>query len=466
MSLPRLRDHLSARSLLALGVAARLLVALAAGDRFQPVADGTFFHLHAARLAEGLGYTIADGDSARPVAHYPVGYPAVLSAAYRLLGPGPGSGAWLNAVVGAVAAWALLSASRGFDEGARARLALAFALSPALVIYTPALMTEGFTAALYALVFAGALWSTSARRGVVALGSALFGVAAGLAVLVRPQSVLWVASALLLLVVLQRTRRAAVAAAASGAIALAVVIPWTARNCAVMDRCVLVSANDGWNLLIGTNPAADGTWAEVIVPPECEALSGEGAVNACFARAARHEISQRPLEWLALAPRKLSRTFDYAGAGPWYLHASNPSLFPFEAKVATGALETLVTRGTLLVALWGLLRSTWPSVRPRRLAALAVALAACPLGAPGHLVFGVLALKAGWSPAEPLARRLPWALAGALVLGTALVHVVFFGAGRYALVLVPALAIGAALSHRDGAPRGEGERDARVLTRL
>jgi hypothetical protein len=440
-----------------------LLLALVAGDRFPPVAVGTYFHLHAVRLAEGLGYSIADGDSVRPVAHYPVGYPAALSLAVRVLGTGPGSGAWLNAVVGGAAAWALLAAARPLDASARARLAGAFALSPALLLYTPALMTEGFTAALYALAFAGAMWTTSARRARVAWGSLLLGGAAGVAVLVRPQSIVWLAAALLLLVVLQRTRRAFVSAAASAAVAMAIVAPWTARNCGALDECVLVSANDGWNLLIGTNQAADGTWAEVIVPPECEGLSGEAAVNSCFARAARDEISRRPLEWLALAPRKLSRTFDYAGAGPWYLHASNPSVFPLGAKVAAGAFETLVIRGTLLFALLGVLRATWPAARPRRLAAIAAALALCPLGAPGYLVFGALGLRSGWSSGEPLERRVPWALAGVLVLSTAVVHVIFFGAGRYALVLTPALALGAALggSSAGAAPTLRAARELR-----
>jgi hypothetical protein len=450
--------------LLALGVGARFLIALVVGDRFPPVADGTYFHLHAVRLAQGLGYTVADGDATRAVAHYPVGYPAALSAAVRLLGSGPGSGAWLNAAVGSLAAWALVAAWRdptsSFDSGARTWLALSFALSPALLIYTPALMTEGFTAALYALVFAGAWWATSPHGRVVAAGSLVLGGAAGLAILVRPQSILWIVSALVLLVALQRTRRALASAAAAAVVAAVIVGPWTARNCAEMDRCVFVSANDGWNLLIGTNPAAEGTWAEVIVPPQCEALSGEGAVNACFARVAREEIVERPLAWLSLSPRKLSRTFDYAGAGPWYLHASNPAAFPLEAKVGAGALETVVTRATLLVALVGVLRASWPSARPSRLTVPAVALAVCPLGAPGYLVFGVLALRSGWSPVEPLARRLSWALAGSLVLVTALVHVIFFGAGRYALVLVPALAIGAALA-RLGPPRPDrpGERE-------
>jgi hypothetical protein len=456
----------AARTLLLLGVAARVGVALAAGDLFPPVADGTYFHLHAVRLAEGLGYSVADGDSVRPVAHYPIGYPAALSFAYRLLGAHPSSGSWLAAGVGALAAWALFRATRGSDERARARLMTCFALSPALLVYTPALMTEGVTAGLYALVCAGALFCADPRGRVVAAGALVLGGSAGLAVLVRPQSIVWFAVVLALVVVFQRSRRRAWGvAAASATIAATLVGPWTARNCAVMDRCVLVSANDGWNLLIGTNPAADGTWAEVVVPPECEGLSTEGAVNACFGRSAREEIARRPLDWLALAPRKLGRTFDYAGAGPWYLHASNPSAFPFEAKVAAGVVETVATRVTLLIALLGVLRASWPSMRPSWRAALAVGLAASPFGAPGHLLFGALAVRLGWSRGEPLNRRLSWALAGSLVLVTALIHVLFFGAGRYALVLVPALALGAALAQAPSTsnPEAKEERKRREM---
>src|SRR5690606_25963906 len=51
--------------------------------------------------------------------------------------------------------------------------------------------------------------------------------------------------------------------------ALLVCAPWTARNCARMNRCALVSVNGGWNLLTGADPASTGAWSPIQVPEAC-----------------------------------------------------------------------------------------------------------------------------------------------------------------------------------------------------
>ena len=57
------------------------------------------------------------------------------------------------------------------------------------------------------------------------------------------------------------------------------------------------------------------------------------------------------------------------------------------------------------------------------------------------LVFSAAALASSVRREAPKATRLALGLAGVAVLGTALTHVAFFGAGRYALVVVPALVL-------------------------
>jgi hypothetical protein len=157
-------------------------------------------------------------------------------------------------------------------------------------------------------------------------------------------------------------RRLAAAAIALVA-ALAVCAPWAARNCARMGRCALVSYNGGWNLLIGADEASTGTWAEIKVPPPCREVWDEAAKDACFGEAARRYIAQHPGAWLALAPKKLAATFDYSGAGAWYLHTASAAAFPERAKVALGAVETVFERLALLVALFV---AAWPAVRAAR----------------------------------------------------------------------------------------------------
>ena len=98
----------------------------------------------------------------------------------------------LNAVVGALGALAVHALAA---RAARRRYALSagllVALHPALVMYTPAVMTEGVTAALVACAAALvgiARAATSGRRFAMALGGA--GIVLGAATLVRPQSLI------------------------------------------------------------------------------------------------------------------------------------------------------------------------------------------------------------------------------------------------------------------------------------
>ena len=142
---------------------------------------------------------------------------------------------------------------------ARARVAgLITALYPGLIVYSALVMTEPLSA--LAGVVAGWVWvrHRGARRW---LGAALFWldprlgsvgsselsrVRAGAGVLLAqasgPHSSL-TSPAL--------RRRVALVARSPSPARFVPVLPWTLRNCRVMDRCDLVSTNGGWNLAIG-----------------------------------------------------------------------------------------------------------------------------------------------------------------------------------------------------------------------
>ena len=139
---PRLADALW---ISAVGLALRLAVVLWAAGVFPPTDDGRFYQVVAERIASGHGYTWLWPDGAVTyAAHYPVGYPALLGAAYALLGPSPSVAMALNAAIGTVAVYAthrLTAMSSG--RLAAMLAALLVALHPGLVFYTPALMTEG-----------------------------------------------------------------------------------------------------------------------------------------------------------------------------------------------------------------------------------------------------------------------------------------------------------------------------------
>lgn len=425
-------------ALFALALVLRIGVVVWAARRFPPAADGHYYHVLATRLAEGLGYTWLWPDGAvTHAAHYPVGYPALLAAAYALVGAAPAAAMALNALVGALAAPAAYAVSGQVSNRAGALVGgLLVALHPALVLYTPALMTEGVVAALVVV----AAWVAGAARRRGAVWVVVLGLLLGAMTLVRPQSLLL--APLLGLVTVRSGAGSRIARAATVTlIAVAACSPWTLRNCQRMDRCVLVSANAGWNLLIGAAPGATGTFSPVadeVVPPECRSVFGEAAKDACFGRAALTRIAERPGAWLSLIPSKLAHTFDFGGASGWYLNASNPRAFSDRARLALAVVETVWQRLTLAFALSALALVPGPR-RPARLALGGVSAAALLspwawIGYLGLVVQGALLGRA-------LGRDLPAATAVAAVATTALSHAVFFGAGRYSLVTYAATAV-------------------------
>ena len=447
-----------------LALLVRLAVVIWAAPRFPPVMDGDFYHRVAQRIAAGDGYTWLWPDGAVTfAAHYPVGYPAMMGGLYALFGPHPAAAMVLNAALGSIAAVAVHRLA-GLGGSRRTALiaGLLAALHPGLVAYTPALMTEGVTASLLACgawAMSGALGLADAkdrptpspkhlRAAVIATvgAGALFGVAT----LVRPQSLVlapifaWIAwgSAPLRL-------RAIGSAAALGA-ALLVCAPWTVRNCVRMKSCALVSVNGGWNLAIGADPSGSGTWTPVKVPEACREVWDEAAKDACFGREAARSIAADPLTWVAFAPKKLAATFDYGGAAGWYLFTSNGAAFGERARDGLGVFSTAVDRSVLLLAIFGALRRRFSS--PRRLAAAAGLALLAGVGAlftvmvhawVSYLVLAVLSLiPRGGGDREPFVAS----AAGAVVLATLVTHAVFFGAGRYSLVVVPLLCGAAALA--------------------
>jgi hypothetical protein len=424
----------------AIALVVRLAVVTWAGARFPPAGDGIYYDTLARRIAEGHGYTWLWPDGAvTSVAHYPVGYPAILALAYVALGASPYAAMIVNALFGAAMALAMHRLLRGEPDSEEAPAprwvtagALAVGLHPALVPYTAAVMTEGVAAALLVLAVASA---RNVRRPW--LGWGLAGLALGVATLVRPQCLAFAPLLGFLAPRSPTTRRARARAAVvvMGA-ALLLCAPWTARNCVAMHKCALVSVNGGWNLLIGTQ-TDHGAWQPIDVPEACRTVWDEAGKDDCFGRAARGAIARDPLSWLARVPAKVAVTFDYFGAGPWYLHESNPAVFDPRAKVSLGIVETVASYLLLIAALAQVAFARGPR-RPFRMAVVALggALGAALVhGWIAYLALAVAILAFGprWLARAPL--LVPWT--AVVILGTAATHAVFFGAGRYGLLVVP-----------------------------
>ena len=438
-----------ARWIAALALEVRLAVVIWAALRFPPTADGTYYQRIAERIANGLGYTWLWPDGAVTfAAHYPIGYPAAIGAIYALVGSHPWAAMVLNALLGALAAYAAHRlAARAGSRGIALAAGLLVALHPGLVAYTPALMTEGVVAALVVVAAALAAW-TRDRPTSPWIGLALLGLVLGAATLVRPQSLV-LTPHFAAIAIEGSARRRLLAAALATAVTLAVCAPWTARNCVRMKRCALVSVNGGWNLLIGADAASTGAWSPVQVPDACREVYDEAEKDRCFGRAAQGYIAAHPLAWIGLAPRKLAATFDYAGAAGWYLHASNAEAFPDRAKVALGVVETLFERVVLLLALAGMARRPGgEEPRRRRLARLAVALvgAVSALTLHAWIAYVALVVVALLRGRALVRGPVLFGATAATVAATIATHAVFFGAGRYSLVVFPLVAALAALA--------------------
>ncbi len=468
-AIPPRRDGLAAA---ALGLVLRLAVVAWAWSRIPPAADGTFYDVIARRIAEGQGYTWRWPDGTVTfAAHYPVGYPALVAASYRIFGAAPGSAMIAGALLGALGVFAVHRiVARGGSRRQAGGAAVAMAIHPGLLSYTPALMTEGITASLVAFALLAFVRAREVEGKPRLARAAALGVIVALATYVRPQSIVLAPLLAMLLPTpgatrfLERARGLATPAIVATALVFALVAPWTARNCERMGRCALVSVNGGWNLLIGTDRDANGSWAAVKVPPACRTVYDEAEKDACFGREAARDIAAQPIAWLTLVPKKLAATFDYAGAGPWYLHASNPSAFPYRAKIVVGAVEVFFERICVLLSLAAVARASRTERRAvaRGLLGLTMFSAAALFTVHAYLAVLGLALALGILALRRGAQADPPIFAGTLVVlgSTLVIHAVFFGAGRYSLVTFPALVALAAFAFGER-PRSTFDSDAR-----
>ncbi len=440
----------------------RLYVAIAwAGE---PVWDGHYYDFGARRIAEGFGYSdssLVGGVVAwHPWCHYPVGYSAFLALFYWVFGESTRVAAIVNAAVGALLAVVTWLLARHATNERRSRIAaLLIAFDPELVLYAALLMTEPLAALFTFTAFWLAVRDRSSWRGL-ALGALVLGVG----VLVRPQALLCAPFLALAstpkLISVESLKRAVVACV----LTLAAVLPWTARNCRVMDGCALVSTNGGWNLAIGAFPRATGRFETLHASDGCRIVTGQVQQDRCWLQYGIGEIEAHPWHWLSLVPAKLGFTFDHASFAVEYLHEARPADWPDDKReLARGILTSFhrilmiaaalgcialaplgrMPRAQIVVATVGALLAFWACHEPATFWPLAVFISIVPwLPLPG---------RASWPPAL----LLPVALVGTTVV----THAVFFGEDRYHVVVTPVLCLLAAIAFRPP------ERTARTTTR-
>ena len=428
--------------------ALRFLVArLVAGE---PVWDGHYYDFGAHRIAEGHGYSddrvVGGVTEWHPWCHYPVGYSGFLAAFYVVLG----AHAWVahlaNALTGAGLAVIVWLLGREAMSDMRARIGgVLVAIHPGLVLYGALVMGELVSALSTMAAFWLAIFlarRTSPLRAVAA-GALLLGLGA----LVRPQALL--CAPFLGLVVGRRWTAWVAPAIVACVVALVPVLPWTARNCRVMDGCALVSTNAGWNLAIGAFPRATGRFETLRSSDGCREVTGQVQQDRCWLHYGIANILATPGRWLGLVPAKLANTFDHESFAVEYLHEARPDEWPDDrrarwrgmlswlhrALLGVACLAFTARRGRVQFAVIGLLAVAWflgaradtPTFWP-------LVLVAC--------VLAILPLRGRPTP------RVALLLPVALLATTALTHAVFFGDDRYHMVITPALCLFAAAALR------------------
>jgi 4-amino-4-deoxy-L-arabinose transferase-like glycosyltransferase len=456
------KDAAYALVLCVLAFALRAVVVQAFG--VPPTWDGQFYHRGAVSIAEGHGYSepaIIAGEPGRaPWSHYPVGYSAFIGAAYALFGSNASVAPLANAAVGAATAVLVFAFALDAIGRRRARIAGALAaLHPGLVLYCALVMTEplaGFLVLLTAYL--------ARRLGHRWLGVGATAVAFALSAFVRPQSLITLP--LLLLVfrgpLLERIKRTL----AAGALGLALIAPWSVRNCLVLDGCALISTNGGWNLAIGAL-SETGRFRALTPEDGCVGVDGPVAQDRCWAKRGAEAIRADAWTWLSRIPDKLRHTYNHESFAVAYLAEAQPEKWEREHKWRVMNLMTLFHHALSLVAAFGAI-SRLPFRRLRDFR---------ELRAPGFrdrwaqlllfsalIGFGLYALTLPERPlfwisvTIPLIGVLP--LPGAppsraalsylyaLLAVTSLTHMLFFGDDRYHLAISPALCILAAAAFR------------------
>lgn len=282
----------------------------------------------AAEMAQGMGYQ----ENGHPTAFWPVGYPALLAASMWLFGPGLAGPVILNLIAAAAILWLILWFGRHVagSEAAGRLGALLYAVYPAHIVYAAAALSETVSTAITMAAFALLI----ARRHDLRWLS-LAGLLFGAATLMRAQTLLFPAGALLWMMVLCRGFgwNAAVRAGLAVYLALlAAVLPWSLRNQEQLGSFVLVSTNGGVALITGANDYATGdhmtvetspVWARVGVPFE-QRVQRQVEIDRRLRTMAKEWIAANPGRWLALGPVKMALLWRKDSDAFWSLQGSYP----------------------------------------------------------------------------------------------------------------------------------------------
>ncbi len=282
----------------------------------------------------------------------PSGYALLVSVGYRVFGPSPAVGEWLNVGLG-LASGLLIYAVALRAAGSRAAgvALLLYAVAPAEILMTPVLGTE----IAYGTVLVGVAWVLLAAPLSV-VRAAVAGAALGASQYVRATSQVlapvlaigagWLAAP---------GRRLLIGLAFAASFA-AVLPPVVVTN---MERgsgpSLSTSSFSAWQLLIGTNQEHDGRFN----PDDVALVGGEAALGTAEAerialRVALERIGEDPVGTLGLVVRKFPVVWGDAHYGARWALYEDPAQEPqtTQAFVLLSQLAWAVVAALAAVGAW------------------------------------------------------------------------------------------------------------------
>lgn len=337
---PRVLPHI-----ILVSVALRVAAALVLGNEVteQPgIADQLSYHALGQRVADGWGFTFAEGHwpatpAGEPTAHWSFLYTLYLAAVYTLVGAQPVAARLLQAVVvGVLHPWlAWRVGGRLFGERAGVLAALFSAVYGYFAYYAAGLLTEAF-------YFVGILWTLDAATRLAARvraadddprrsgvgetwdvrGWVELGLAIGLTGLLRQVFLvfapvlafwlLWVTAGPRGRLSWERVRRPLAGVAVTATVAVLLVAPWTIRNYRAFGTFVLLNTNAGFALYWGNHPVHgsqfipifDGEFYGRLIPDELRHLN-EAAMDRALLGRAVEEIGRDPGRFLRLSASRV-----------------------------------------------------------------------------------------------------------------------------------------------------------------
>jgi len=324
-----------------LSVALRGAAALFLGNEVteQPgIADQLSYHALALRVADGWGFTFAEGHwpatpAGEPTAHWSFLYTLYLAAIYAVVGAQPLVARLLQAVaVGVLHPWlASRIGQRLFGPRAGVLAALFSAVYGYFIYYAGGLLTEAF-------YFVAILWTLDAAtrlaaarhqpwtlRGWVELGLAIgiTGVLRQVFLVFAPVLAVWlfwVMAGPRATFSWSRARAPLAGVVITAVTAVLLVAPWTVRNYRAFGAFVPLNTNAGFALYWGNHPAHgtefvplfDGQTYGALIPDELRGLN-EAALDRALLGRAFDEIARDPIRYLRLS---VSRIREYVRFWP------------------------------------------------------------------------------------------------------------------------------------------------------